>query len=321
MRGLFLFLAIPFGLTIVLFVLFIHGREYVFENYFELFFKLVIILLPIYFIDGNNLWNKYYDQMFKISTINKSSQIDILAVDKDDKINVIYEDDNRCVEIVGEKIIISTLEKRKIEDKIKTADLLEIKSGLEELQDIKDISSDLVPKREILEVHNKLHVQKPEVKSRKGISIGKNDRLFSPINKVVKITDSKEVGELGEAIAYKFEFERLKKIRKDLVNNLLYVGNRRGLGYDIESWDKNKKVFIEVKTTTDDFYSMLILTANEYKMMNLHPDTFYLYRIYNFNSITQEGKLCILKGKSEIEKYFDFQIKSFALRLNKTDLN
>ena len=95
--------------------------------------------------------------------------------------------------------------------------------------------------------------------------------------------ENKRIGDLGELLVLQHEQEKLKTygIRKHALHKSKTEGD--GLGYNIFSYDKHgNEIFIEVKTTMNDWNTPFFITANEYKLSILERHKFFLYRLYDF---------------------------------------
>lgn len=126
-----------------------------------------------------------------------------------------------------------------------------------------------------------------------------------------------EIGRLGELLVLNEEIERIiREEGKEHLQNLEHssVVQGDGLGYDITSILEGEKIFIEVKTTTGTFDADLTFTKNEIEVMRKLGKKYFLYRVYEFNTKTNEGKLHVFKGCEEIESFFDFTPQTFTLR-------
>lgn len=111
--------------------------------------------------------------------------------------------------------------------------------------------------------------------------------------------DKQKIGYEGEQYVLKKEKERVRKIRPMWENRVKYVGNIKGLGYDILSVDANEDLtealsrMIEVKTTTrvtlpnfnDTWYESFEITVKEWEAAKQFGEHFYIYRVY----ITPKG--------------------------------
>ena len=68
-----------------------------------------------------------------------------------------------------------------------------------------------------------------------------------------------------------------------------------GAGYDVRSYTPTGDVkYIEVKTTRSGINTSFYITSNEVAFSSSHAETFYLYRLWNFN--TGSASMYILKG-------------------------
>lgn len=115
----------------------------------------------------------------------------------------------------------------------------------------------------------------------------------------------RERGRLGELYALQYERNRLIKAnRADLAALIVHVSADEGdgAGYDIRSFEEDGRIlFIEVKTTNGPKSTPFVLTSNELRCSEAHPDKYRLFRIYDFEieprHILIEGPL---RGKCEL---------------------
>ncbi|HQU83486.1 MAG TPA: DUF3883 domain-containing protein [Pyrinomonadaceae bacterium] len=141
-------------------------------------------------------------------------------------------------------------------------------------------------------------------------------RIIKPSPNFYKETSNKkiEIGEKGELLAMDFERQRL--IQEGNLNNAPIHAAKEigdGLGYDIISFEGDKKIYIEVKSTTGSFWSNLFFTENEFKVMEEFDEEYYLYRIWNLDINDNTADIIIFKGKQIILSYFNFETKVYVL--------
>jgi hypothetical protein len=92
-----------------------------------------------------------------------------------------------------------------------------------------------------------------------------------------------------------------------------------GEGYDIISFDLNeKKIYIEVKTTTGISTRPFLMSDNEWEFMKRNSEDYFLYRIYDFDENENRGKLYKLSGN--IEDIVFILPKQFEIFLKTKDL-
>jgi hypothetical protein len=120
------------------------------------------------------------------------------------------------------------------------------------------------------------------------------------IDFIEKEIRNKHLGLLGELFILKSEIDFLKlNDREDLANSVKHVSVEigDGLGYDIISYDLlgNEKK-IEVKTTRSDINRPFYLTRNELEVSSQNPDSYYLYRLFDFDSKLNRGKYYVVSG-------------------------
>ncbi|MDR4988890.1 MAG: DUF3883 domain-containing protein [Bacteroidales bacterium] len=131
----------------------------------------------------------------------------------------------------------------------------------------------------------------------------------STIDFIEKEIRNKHLGLLGELFILKGEIDFLKSNGKDeLANKVQHVSVEigDGLGYDILSYDLlgNEKK-IEVKTTRSDISRPFYLTRNELVVSANNSETYYLYRLFDFDSREKKGKYYIIEGNLTDELILD----------------
>lgn len=125
---------------------------------------------------------------------------------------------------------------------------------------------------------------------------------FTPrtINYIQNNIENKRIGDLGELWAINFEKKKLLKADKlKLAEKVKHVAKDKGdgLGYDILSFDiDGKEIYIEVKTTKGNANSTFFITRNELERSKTERQSFYLYRVFNYNEETDNAELLIIKG-------------------------
>lgn len=111
---------------------------------------------------------------------------------------------------------------------------------------------------------------------------------------------NRNLGLAGEELVIAYELKKLNALgRKDLADKVRHIAKEEGdgAGYDILSFDEHgNKIFIEVKTTkgikTSNFYASI----NEINFSTEHSESYYLYRLYEFDAALNTAEFFILKG-------------------------
>jgi Domain of unknown function (DUF3883) len=114
--------------------------------------------------------------------------------------------------------------------------------------------------------------------------------------------EMRTVGRAGEEFVFRLEKSRLTKLgRPDLAKRVEWVADSvgEGAGFDVLSWDereRNRELFIEVKTTNFSRYQPFLISRNEVAFSSDHAENYSLYRIFNFRL---QPKLFRLAGSVE----------------------
>lgn len=125
-----------------------------------------------------------------------------------------------------------------------------------------------------------------------------------------------DVGNKGDLIVLNYERRRvLRDEGREKLSFLIHAAKTigDGLGYDIQSIKNEQHIYIEVKTTTGDFWSQLFFTRGEVDAMEKFGNRYYFYRVYNFSQKNKTAKLRIFSRKTEIAGSFSFSPHTFTL--------
>ncbi|TQR44893.1 DUF3427 domain-containing protein [Paenibacillus popilliae] len=109
------------------------------------------------------------------------------------------------------------------------------------------------------------------------------------------------IGRNGEVLVLKKEKEYLSAMgREDLAEQVSHISivEGDGAGYDIKSFNLDGSIkYIEVKTTKLGASTPFFLTANELSFSKTNQDNYYLYRVYNFNEVTNSALFYVHIGE------------------------
>ncbi len=112
--------------------------------------------------------------------------------------------------------------------------------------------------------------------------------------------DNKQIGDLGEFWALKYEIAKLKRAGLyNLIEKIRHTAKDEGdgTGYDIQSFDENgKKIYIEVKTTKGAKNSTFYITRTELERSKIEGNNYYLYRLYNYNENKDTADILLING-------------------------
>lgn len=144
--------------------------------------------------------------------------------------------------------------------------------------------------------------------------------IISPEEYMTSAENKQKIGDLGELFI--IEYEKRKLIlnhRTDLANQITHVSKTigDGAGYDIASFNlKGEKMHIEVKTTIGNLNAPFFITETEYKASKAN-ESYFIYRVFDFDLETKKGKLYIIDTKKDLDKYFNIEPKLYKMTPNK----
>jgi hypothetical protein len=124
--------------------------------------------------------------------------------------------------------------------------------------------------------------------------------ITTQVDYVERELRNRKIGYLGEIAILNSEIKQLEENGKpELAKQVIHVSEEigDGLGYDILSFDVdgNEKK-IEVKTTRSDKNRPFFISKNELEVSKQETETYFLYRLYNFDTNSMTGDCYILKG-------------------------
>lgn len=156
------------------------------------------------------------------------------------------------------------------------------------------------------------------------LKLQKPKRIFGSSNFTGKKVDfnrvnanNSQLGFLGELIVLGHEKKKLKDF-PILKNKIEHVSQTKGdgLGYDILSFDeKGHKMYIEVKTTTQDKDAPFFASKNELEFSKTHKQNYFLYRIFNFDELEGSNNVEFFQVKGDISRIFHLTPINYMLSL------
>lgn len=123
--------------------------------------------------------------------------------------------------------------------------------------------------------------------------VNESEPLYRPvkINYLEKEQNNRRLGEEGEKLIIEYEkWSLIKAGKENLADKIEWVSKDigDGTGFDILSKNINgTDKFIEVKTTKLTKETPIYLTKNELSFSSVKEKDFYLYRIFNFDTVPQ----------------------------------
>lgn len=138
-------------------------------------------------------------------------------------------------------------------------------------------------------------------------------REFIPrqYNFVEREERNRRLGKRGEEFVLEYEKYRLERSgRSDLAQEVEWTSQvlGDGAGYDIRSFDpqRDKELFIEVKTTNSGKYQPFMISDNEVAFSEATAEQYALYRVFDFR---RSGRLFTLEGN--IHQHVNLQPKLY----------
>ncbi|MFZ2537790.1 MAG: DUF3883 domain-containing protein [Oscillospiraceae bacterium] len=121
----------------------------------------------------------------------------------------------------------------------------------------------------------------------------KKRRIITPEELEKRLERNKKIGMDGEKFVYEREVDYLSRIgQENLSKNVQWVSKENtAAGYDIASFSADgEPIYIEVKSTTGAS-KRFQMSINEWEVAQQLQENYFIYRVYNLNSITQLIKL------------------------------
>lgn len=117
-----------------------------------------------------------------------------------------------------------------------------------------------------------------------------------------------ELGRLGEEFVVRYEKNEIKKFAPQDLDRIIHLSEEQGdgAGFDIISLDYNgSDKYIEVKTTENGADTPFYMTENErlYFEINKDEDNLFIYRVFNFDRKTCEGKILVIPARELFSQY------------------
>lgn len=131
-------------------------------------------------------------------------------------------------------------------------------------------------------------VGKEEFRTRKAPDFGERDAR------------NRNLGLVGEKTVLKYEITKLVALgRQDLADKVIHTSavEGDGAGYDIQSFNSSGElIYIEVKATRGGINSDFFISPNELRFSLLNANSYFLYRLFDFNKSSRDFSFFILQG-------------------------
>ncbi|MGX9935745.1 DUF3427 domain-containing protein [Advenella kashmirensis] len=128
---------------------------------------------------------------------------------------------------------------------------------------------------------------------------------------------NRTLGLQGEQLVIAHEKETLTAAgRHDLAEKVVHVSivEGDGAGYDIRSFLTDGSIrYIEVKTTQGNAYTSFYISPNEIAFSEKNPVTYYLYRLYEFDTKKNSAHMYVLRG--DVNTYLDLSPMAYRANL------
>jgi len=158
------------------------------------------------------------------------------------------------------------------------------------------------------------HIDKFEIQQRQDPALSRlrkvEKRVSSSIDHVVlrgsftnhieNEREKKRIGDLGELLVLQHEQEKLQELGFNRTPEHKSKSEGDGLGYDILSFDgEGNEMYIEVKTTTGAAMTPFYITRNELERSKQARSRFFLYRLFEFDDLTNTANFFERHGDLE----------------------
>ncbi|MDH6367989.1 MULTISPECIES: DUF3578 domain-containing protein [unclassified Breznakia] len=137
---------------------------------------------------------------------------------------------------------------------------------------------------------------------------------------LVKADADLKIGIAGEFMVLDLERKRLEDLGIDTSTKLEHssIVTHDGASYDIKSVDEHGNVkYIEVKTTRGDVCTPFYITDKEYNFLEQNRESYYLYRVYNFNPKKKTAEYIVLHD--ELPEMLNMKPISYQVTLKQKD--
>ena len=140
-----------------------------------------------------------------------------------------------------------------------------------------------------------------EMPNPKKVGISKdNFRTKKSPDYALRESKNRKLGLLGEELVLNYEKESLISLGKeDLAEKIIHTSQVEGdgAGYDIKSFNEDGSTkYIEVKTTRGNINTDFYMSPRELLFAELNKDSFCLYRVFDLQKRTNNGKFFIFNG-------------------------
>ncbi len=140
-----------------------------------------------------------------------------------------------------------------------------------------------------------------EMPDSKKVGISKdNFRTKKSPDFALKESKNRKLGLVGEELVLKYEKETLISLGKeDLAERIIHTSKVEGdgAGYDIKSFNEDGSVkYIEVKATRGNINTDFYMSPRELRFAELNKDSFCLYRVFDLQKRTNNGKFFVFNG-------------------------
>ncbi|PHC09920.1 hypothetical protein COE99_09420 [Bacillus toyonensis] len=157
-----------------------------------------------------------------------------------------------------------------------------------------------------------VQTEKPnELQKHRGVKT--RDFKARKFNFIEKNVMNHDLGLQGELLVLEYEKKQLNhygypKLASKVIHTSIEEGD--GAGYDLISYKTDGSVkYLEIKTTTKGIETPFFMTAAEVEFSKKHKESYFLYRIYEYNPRTNSGKFFIIEGN--LTRYVELQSIQF----------
>lgn len=154
---------------------------------------------------------------------------------------------------------------------------------------------------------DKKKISENEIRKRRKKAIVEEEKKqsYKKINWNLENERRTALGQVGEEFIFEVEKEKVKNLDPSSIDRVIHLSMMQGdgFGYDILSINESgEPIYIEVKTTEQGENTPFYMSKNEKDFFENNNNA-WLYRVYDFNISTRNGKFIKISSTELLENY------------------